>query len=131
MYVVGASTADAILDASLTTAVDASTPLAKVGTTAAWSRSYNSTDVNGNGQFDMVGEDGISEPLGEPLIDQKLNRTVDLVSVNANLGVNLMPTTPVEAGIYHGVTDTNKALRVNIYQFIGNQLEQFTRSFSP
>ena len=130
-YVIGASSADAILDASLTTAVDASTPLTKVGTTAAWFRAYNSTDVNGNGQFDMVGRDGISEPLENPFIDEKLNRTVDSVSLNVALGVNLMPTTPIEAGISHGVADTNGILKVNVYQFVGDQVEQFARVFLP
>jgi hypothetical protein len=111
-----------LIGAAQFTAIDVSTPLAEVGGTGTWTQAYSSLDTNGNGEFDMVDSDGLSEPLTGPFYDPVFNRTVDALSVNVAAGANFLPASPIDAGVSHGIADTNHVVTVNIYESVKSLL---------
>jgi hypothetical protein len=100
-----------IVGASRFTTIDAqASAIGEVGGSVTWSQAYNYMDLNGDGQF---GNHGYSEPLRDAYVDPVFHRTVDSLSVNAGAGFGL--PTAVNAGISHGMADTNELVVIDVY----------------
>ena len=86
------------------------------GGSATWARAYDFVDLNGNGQFDISGPNGFSEPFGVQITNGTFNRTVDLLAINAGVGIDLGIGNLVKrsGGVSYGMSDTNEIATFNI-----------------
>jgi RHS repeat-associated protein len=102
--VAGASSTQAsFLGASRNITLDADVEMGgQVSGFGTWSQAVQYEDRNGNANFDLLDENGFSEPvyLGQPYIDPEFNRTVDALSIGTGAGLDLasIPLLPMRVG---------------------------------
>lgn len=110
VLVAGASNMDAVLGLTNYTTVQVEVEaLGEVGLGGSWSRAIENR-----------GTETIWVP-GENYIDPQFRRTVDALSVNATVGIDVLsiplqvPEVPIDVGISHGYAETRRVFSFNLY----------------
>jgi hypothetical protein len=117
-FIIGATSNGQVIGASQATTIDAGGK-GIWGGSATWARAYDYVDLNGNKQFDLVGPDGFSEHMGVQIFDGDLMHTVDVIALNATVGVDFFGDLGMRpVGTSYSVVDTNEGYTFYLGDFL-------------